>query len=227
MTILEINSKELVTYLSNSLEYVNTNASTIFNSIYISGEYIAASEGSKMILTRLSDSTSNNYVLLDSKEVAVVTTALKALNKIEKRGFKLVIEKLDNIVSFKVFNCFREVKFSYAAEALEIKPPAYKQCIPHEKKKLGIFKKSSLLELLKKFKNRNEVVTLTSKDSIEFDDSTAQASFYVKDLLTLIKTSDQEGILLFTDKEGERVLRSPVFIEQDNITAVLMPVCRH
>jgi len=225
--ILELSNKDLITHLSNSLNYISSESNTIFNSIYVSGEYIAASEGSKMLLTKLSDSTSNNYVLLDSKDIAVVTTALKALKKLEKREFNVVIEKIDNIVNFTVFNCFKELKFTYVAEALAIKPPAYKQCLVQDKKVLGLFKKSSLLEALKKFKNKNDIVTLTSKDAIEFDESIAQASFYVKDLLTLVKTSNQEGILLYTDKEAERVLRSPVFIEQDNITAVVMPVCRH
>ena len=242
-TILEISGKDLVTYLSNSLDYVNTKSNTIFNSIYISAAYIAASDGSKMVLTKLgpADSTSNNYVLLDSKDIAVLTTALKALNKIKKGGFKVVIEKVDNTVTLKVLNCFKEVKLTYTAEALDIKEikliynaeaidikaPNYLQCLIEDKKVLGIFKKSSLLKLLGSFKDKNATVTLNRNDAVDFDESTKEVSFYVKDLLTLVKTSNQEGILLYTDKEGERVLKSPVFIEQDNITALVMPVIKN
>ena len=224
-TILEINSKDLVTYLSNSLDYVNTNSTGILNSIYISEEYIAASDTSKLVLTKLGPTdTASNYVLLDSKDVVVLTTALKALNKVEKRGFKVLIEKLENTATFKVFDCFKEIKLTYSAESLNIKAPNYLQCLIQDKKVLGIFKKSSLLNLLSRFKNKNEIVTLNKSGSIDFDESTKEVSFYVKDLLTLVKTCKQEGILLYTDKEGERILKSPVFIEQDNITAVIMPV---
>ena len=227
-TILEISGKDLVTYLSNSLDYVNTKSNTIFNSIYISAAYIAASEGSKMILAKLrpADSTSN-YVLLDSKDIAVFNTALKALNKLDKRGFKVIIEKVNNTVTLKVLNCFKETKLTYSVESLDIKAPNYSQCLIEDKKVLGIFKKSSLLKLLGSFKDKNATVTLNKSDSIDFDESTKEVSFYVKDLLTLIKTSNQEGILLYTHEEGERVLKSPVFIEQDNITAMIMPVIKN
>lgn len=227
-TILEINSKDLVTYLSNSLDYVNTNSTGILNSIYISAAYIAASDTSKMIFTELgpADSTSN-YVLLDSKDIAVFNIALKALNKSDKRGFKVILEKIDSIVTFKVLNCYKEIKLTYSAEFLDIKAPNYLQCLIQDKKVLGIFKKSSLLKLLSKFKDKNSIVTLTKNDAVDFDESTKEASFYVKDLLTLVKTSNQEGILFYTHAEGERVLKSPVFIEQDNITAVIMPVLKN
>lgn len=227
-TILEINSLDLLTYLSNSLDYVNTKSIGILNSIYLSGAYIAASEGSKMILTKLgpADSTSN-YVLLDSKDVAVFTTALKALNKLDKRGFKVIIEKVNNTVTLKVLNCYKEIKLTYSAEAIDIKAPNYLQCLIEDKKVLGIFKKSSLLKTLNSFKDKNSIVTLNKSDSIDFDEETREASFHVKDLLTLIKTSNQEGILFYTDKEAERILKSPVFIEQDNITAVIMPVIKN
>lgn len=227
-TILEINSGDLTTYLSNSLDYVNTKSIGILNSIYISAAYIAASDGAKMFMVKLgpADSTSN-YVLLDSKEVVVLTTAIKALNKLDKRGFKVVIEKLETIVTFKVFDCFKEVKLTYSAESLDIKAPNYLQCLIEDKKVLGIFKKSSLLKTLNAFKDKNCIVTLNRNDAVDFDESTIQASFYVKDLLTLVKTSNQEGILLYTDKEAERILKSPVFIEQDNITVMIMPVIKN
>ena len=227
-TILEINSKDLVNCLSSSLDYVNTKSIGILNSIYISGEYVAASEGSKMILTKLGPAdTASNYVLLDSKDVAVLNTAIKALNKLEKGGFKVLIEKIDSIVTFKVLNCFKEIKLTYTAEALDIKALNYLQCLIEDKKVLGIFKKSSLLKTLNAFKDKNAIVTLNKNDAVDFDESTKEASFYVKDLLTLIKTCKQEGILFYTHAEGERVLQSPVFIEQDNITAMIMPVIKN
>ena len=225
-TILELNSKDLANYFSSSLDYVNTKSIGILNSIYISGEYVAASEGSKMILTKLG-STASNYVLLDSKDVAVFNTAIKALNKLDKRGFKVLIEKIDSIVTFKVLNCFKEIKLTYNAEALDINPPKYTQCLIQDKKVLGIFKKSSLLKTLNAFKDKNCIITLNSNDSVSFDEATKEVNFYVKDLLTLLKTSNQEGILLFTHAEGERILKSPVFIEQDNITAMVMPVIKN
>jgi len=228
-TILEINSLDLVNCLSSSLDYVNTKSIGILNSIYISGAYIAASDSSKLVLTKLgpTDSTSNNYVLLDSKDVAVLTTALKAFNKLDKKGFKVTIEKLDNTVTFKVLNCYKEVKLTYSAESLDIKAPNYLGCLIEDKKVLGIFKKSSLLKTLNAFKNKNDSITLNAKDSIDFDEATKEVNFYVKDLLTLVKTSNQEGILLYTHAEGERILKSPVFIEQDNITVMIMPVIKN
>ena len=237
-TILEINSKDLVTYLSNSLDYVNTKSIGILNSIYISEAFIAASEGSKLILTQLgpTDSTSNNYVLLDSKDVAVFNTTLKALNKLDKKGFKVLLSKVENTVAFKVFDCFKEVKLTYnAIDSLkafsytDIKAPNYSQCLIEDKKVLGIFKKSSLLKSLNAFRDKNAIVTINRNfpDTIDFDESTKEVNFYVKDLLTLLKTSTQEGILLYTHEEGERVLKSPVFIEQDNITAMIMPVIKN
>ena len=235
-TILEINSKDLAIHLANSLDYVTNNVNTIFNSIYISGEYIAASEGSKMILTKLGPTDSTNYVLVDSKDIAVLATALKALNKVEKRGYKVVIQKqeksfaaAENTVTFTVLNCYKEVKLSYSAEALDIKAPNYLGCLIPDKKVLGIFKKSSLLKLLSSFKGKNKVVTL-NKDSdgvVDFDEATKEVNFYAKDLLTLVKTCNQEGILLYTHEEGERILKSPVFIEQDNMTAAIMPVLKN
>ena len=235
-TILEINSKDLAIHLSNSLDYVTTNAGTIFNSIYISSGYVASSEGSKLIITKLGPSDSTNYVLVDSKDIAVVTTALKALNKLDKRGFKVVVEKheksfaaAENTVIFKVINCFKEVKLSYSAEALDIKAPNYLGCLIEDKKVLGIFKKSSLLKLLNTFKGKNSIVTI-DKDTpgvVDFDEATREVSFYVKDLLTLVKTCKQEGILLYTDKNGERILTSPVFLEQDNMTAMIMAVSKN
>ena len=229
-TILEINSKDLATYLSNSLDYVTNNAGTIFNSIYISAAFIAASEGSKMILTKLGPSEAvSNYVLVDSKDIAVLTTALKALNKLEKRGFKVTIEKVGNAATFKVLNCFKELKLSYNAEIIDIKAPNYLGCLIEDKKVLGIFKKSSLLKLLSSFKDKNAIVTIDRNfpDIIDFDEATKEVNFYVKDLLTLVKTSNQEGILLYTHEEGERTHKSPVFIEQDNTTAAIMPVLKN
>ena len=236
-TILEINSKDLVTYLSNSLDYVTANAGTIFNSIYISAAYIAASEGSKMILTKLGPlEPTNKYVLLDSKDIAVITTTLKALNKLDKNGFKVVIQKqeascaaAENTVTFTVLNCYKEIKLTYSAEALDIKAPNYLGCLIEDKKVLGIFKKSSLLKLLSSFKDKNSIVTIDkdTPDVIDLDESTKEVSFYVKDLLTLVKTCKQEGILLYTDKEGDRILTSPVFIEQDTTTAAIMSVLKN
>ena len=254
-TILEINSKELAIHLSNSLDYVTKRDGIIFNSIFISGEFIAASEGAKMIINNI-DKTSkadnfiidkntnpDNFVIVDGDDIRAILAALETLNKIDKYGFLVTIEKVDNSAIFTVKDKYKTTKFKYFSEIQHTAAPRYKECIPENKKVLGIFSKKSLLKAMAEIKGKYNKVTkqvYLSKDSIscklegietimpidgaDFDENTIAASFNFDMLLTLVKTHKDEGIILYTNKNAERSLTSPVWIEEEQITAVIMPL---
>lgn len=239
-TIVEINSKELVKILATTLEYTNKSCGIIYNNIFVSNAYIAASDGHAMALTTLSKELLSKYAIVDGNDVKIILSALEALNKTDKYGFTV---KINSIGSFTVADKYNSIKFLYHAKIDDRTPPKYHDCIPVDKKVLGIFSKKSLLKAMAEIKgkynkttqrvflNKNsisckldDVDTIAPIECVQFDDYTQAVSFNYDYLLKLIKTSKQEGFLIYTDKNAEKTIKSPVWLEDDKTLAVIMPL---
>jgi hypothetical protein len=236
-TILEINSKELAKILATTLRYTYELGSC---NIFISDSYIAASDGQAMALVSLNKEPLSKYVIVDGVDIKIILSALEALNKTDKYGFTV---KIDSIGSFIVSDKYDSIKFLCHAKIDDRTPPKYHELLPVDKKVLGIFSRKSLLKAMAEIKgkynkttqrvflNKNnissvldDVETVISIECVQFDDYTQEVSFNYDYLLKLIKTSKQEGLLIYTDKDAEKTIKSPVWLEEDKTLAVIMPL---
>jgi predicted transcriptional regulator len=244
-TILEMNSKELAKILATTLEYTNKSCGIIYNNIFVSDAYIAASDGHAMALTTLNKETMSKYAIVDGNDIKIILSALEALNKTDKYGFTVTLRtnKINSIGSFTVADKYNAIKFLYHAKIDDRIPPKYNEILPENKKVLGIFSRKSLLKAMAEIKGKynkttkrvylsennisatlDDVETIMPIECVQFDEYTQAVSFNYDYLIKLIKTSNQEGFLVYTDKNAEKTIKSPVWLEEGKTLAVIMPL---